>query len=213
MPGAKSSSIAAASSTSPRSWSDERDPLWAAVWDAKAGQANGVQRFLVAIAPWVRRTCRGVLGAGHSDLDETIQECLFAAVRALRNYRFDGDIRHYVTKATLRVAIAARRTNITRWRNQDLLKTEPNWQEGEPVAQEWSRQEVDLIRRVLDRLSGVQSEAVLMRIVLGSSVEEIATLTGVSQNTVMTRLRLGKDALRRDLHKSSLLRRLWEKRP
>ena len=157
VPGAKSSSITAAASTSHRSWSDDKcDPLWAAVWDAKAGHANGVQRFLVAIAPWVRRTCRGVLGAGHPDLDDTIQECLFAAVRALRNYRFDGDIRHYVTKITLRLAIAAKQTNITRWRNQDLLKTEPSWQEGESATQEWSGQEVDLVRRVLDRLSGVR---------------------------------------------------------
>jgi RNA polymerase sigma factor (sigma-70 family) len=188
--------------------------LRTAALEAKAGLPNGVRRFLTAIAPGVRRTCRGVLGPGHPDLDDTIQECLVAALKALRNYRFDGDVRHYVTKITLRRAISAKRTNLTRWRNQDLLRTEPGWQAGAAIPPEWSRDEVDLVRRILDRLSGVQSEAVLMRIVLGFSVSEIATMTGVSQNTVKTRLRLGKDALRRDLKKSSLLRRwIWEKRP
>jgi RNA polymerase sigma-70 factor (ECF subfamily) len=181
----------------------------AAVCEAKAGHPEGLRRFLVAVAPWVRRTCNGVLGAGHPDLDDTMQECLFAAVKALDKYRFDGDIRHYVTKIALRIAIAAKRSSVARWRNHDLLQSEPTLEAPTSASREWSADEVNLVRRILDRLSGVQSEAVLMRIVLGYSVEEIAAATGVSPNTVKTRLRLGKDALRRDARKSSLWRRLF----
>jgi RNA polymerase sigma-70 factor (ECF subfamily) len=187
------------------------DPVLAVVCEAKAGSSDGVRLFLQAIAPWVRRTCRGVLGASHPDLDDTIQECLFAAVKALRSYRFDGNIRHYVTKISLRIAIAAKRTNTTRSQRQDLLRQEQPW-EGS-VAEEWSTDEVDTVRGILDHLSGVQSEAVLMRIVLGFSVDEIATMTGVPRNTVKTRLRLGKNALRKGFRRTPFWKQwLMEKR-
>ena len=189
----------------------ENDPVLSVVCEAKAGNSDGVRMFLQAIAPWVRRTCRGVLGSSYPDLDDTIQECLFAAVKALRSYRFDGNIRHYVTKISLRIAIAAKRTNAARSQRQDLLRQEQPW-EGS-VAEEWSTDEVDMVRGILDHLSEVQSEAVLMRIVLGFSVDEIATMTGVPRNTVKTRLRLGKNALRKGFRRTPFWKQwLTEKR-
>jgi len=146
----------------------------------------------------IRRTCRGVLGSGHADLEDTMQESLLACVRALHQYRFDGDIRHYVTKIALRIAIAARRTSTSRWRAQDPIELERAANQSGTSAEEWSPDEIDLIQRILDNLTRVQSEALLMRVVLGFSIEEIATKTGVSQNTVKTRLRLGKNVLRRN---------------
>ena len=56
-----------------------------------------------------------------------------------------------------------------------------------------------LVRQVIDELSSVQAEAVLMRMVLGCSVEEIAAATHVPVNTTKSRLRLAKDYLRRRL--------------
>jgi RNA polymerase sigma-70 factor (ECF subfamily) len=131
-----------------------------------------------------------------------MQECLFAALKALGSYRFDGDIRHYVTKIALRIAIGAKRTSVARWQQHDLLKAEPQSEVPAPVPADWSSDEIDLVRRMLDNLSRLQSEALLMRIVLGFSVEEIAATTGVSRNTVKTRLRLGKNALRKNLRKT-----------
>ena len=51
----------------------------------------------------------------------------------------------------------------------------------------------DLIRRVRP----IQAETLVMRVVLGFTVEEIAVATDVSVNTVKTRLRLGKKSLRK----------------
>jgi RNA polymerase sigma factor (sigma-70 family) len=163
---------------------------------ARAGDAESVRRFLEGVAPMIRRTCRGVLGAGHADLEDTMQESLLACVKALRQYRFDGDIRHYVTKIALRIAIAARRSSVSRWRAHDPLEVERTTNATGPSTDEWSTDEIDLIQRILDNLTRVQSEALLMRVVMGFSIEEIANKTGVSQNTVKTRLRLGKNALR-----------------
>lgn len=174
------------------------------IQEAQAGDREGVRRFLEAIAPTVRRTCRGVLGADHADLEDTIQDSLFASAKALRGYRFDGDIHHYVTKIALRTAIAARKS-AARWRRHGSLDELPTVDYS--VLDEWSTSEIDLVHRILDRLSGVQGEALMLRVVWGFTVDEIATMTGVSQNTVKTRLRLGKNALRRNRGIRSLWRR------
>jgi DNA-directed RNA polymerase specialized sigma24 family protein len=41
-----------------------------------------------------------------------------------------------------------------------------------------------------------------LRLMLGHSIDEIASITGVSVNTVKTRLRLGKNRLREQLERS-----------
>jgi len=52
------------------------------------------------------------------------------------------------------------------------------------------------MRDLIRRLRPVQAETLVLRVVLGFSVEEIALSTEVSVNTVKTRLRLGKKTLR-----------------
>jgi DNA-directed RNA polymerase specialized sigma24 family protein len=55
----------------------------------------------------------------------------------------------------------------------------------------------DLLRNLLDDLRKEQANALRLRLMLGHSIGEIAGITGVSQNTVKNRLRLGKIQLRR----------------
>jgi RNA polymerase sigma-70 factor (ECF subfamily) len=79
------------------------------------------------------------------------------------------------------------------------------------VSLEWSSDEIELVRRVFDQLSSEQSEAVFLRVMMGYSVEEIARMTKASTNTVKSRLRLGKDAVRKAARKSRLWRRWFSK--
>ena len=56
--------------------------------DALAREALGpdpeaIRRFVLAIAPAIRRACRGVMGARHTDLEDTIQDCFIDATRGL----------------------------------------------------------------------------------------------------------------------------------
>jgi RNA polymerase sigma-70 factor (ECF subfamily) len=53
-----------------------------------------------------------------------------------------------------------------------------------------------VVRDLIRRVRPIQAETLVMRVVLGFSVEEIAVATDVSVNTVKTRLRLGKKTLR-----------------
>lgn len=190
---------------------DDSDPIVDAICAAKAGDPDGIRRFLEAVEPWVARTCRGVLGTGHPDVDDAVQECLLAAVKALGKYRFQGDIRHFVGKIALRIAIAIKRRSTDRWRHQQRLGAEPTLEALPMVSLEWSSDEIELVRRVFDQLSNAQSEAVFLRVMMGFSVEEIARMTKVSTNTVKSRLRLGKDAVRKTARKSLLWRRWFSK--
>jgi RNA polymerase sigma-70 factor (ECF subfamily) len=56
-----------------------------------------------------------------------------------------------------------------------------------------------LVRQIVRDLSRVQAEVIILRLMLGFSIEEIASITGASTNTVKTRLRLEKNSLRRRL--------------
>jgi RNA polymerase sigma-70 factor (ECF subfamily) len=55
----------------------------------------------------------------------------------------------------------------------------------------------DVLRRLLDDLADEQAEALALRVVLGWSLDEISAATGAPVNTVRSRLRLAKEALRR----------------
>ena len=54
-----------------------------------------------------------------------------------------------------------------------------------------------LVRRLLDELPEEQAEALALRVALGWSLKEIAETTGTPLNTVRSRMRLAKEALRR----------------
>jgi len=169
--------------------------------DALARQALGrdpeaVRRFLLALAPVIGRACRGVMGARHTDLEDTIQECFVDVMRGLPSYRFEGSLLGFATKIAIRRALVSRRRSVARVRHLQLLE---DLHDELPVADanvgEIERAEVmrDLIRRVRP----IQAETLVMRVVLGFTVEEIAAATEVSVNTVKTRLRLGKKTLKK----------------
>jgi RNA polymerase sigma-70 factor (ECF subfamily) len=178
-------------------------PLTALARAALGNDPDKVRRFLDGIAPTVRRTCRGVMGCTHPDLEDAIQESLIDIVRALPQYRFEADISHYAAKIALRVAIAERRKDRARVESLRLMHQS---HESRPPSLDPAGIVADvecswLTRLIVRKLKKAQTEAVLLRFFLGCSVEEIASITSVPLNTAKTRLRTGKDKLRRCLEK------------
>ena len=58
------------------------------------------------------------------------------------------------------------------------------------------------VAELLARLPEEQAETLALRVVLGWSLDEIASATGAPTNTVRSRMRLAKDALRKSIEKS-----------
>ena len=169
--------------------------------DALARQALGrdpeaVRRFLLAIAPAIGRACRGVMGARHTDLEDTVQECFVDVTRGLPYYRFEGNLLGFVTKIAVRRALMSRRRSVARLRHLQLLE-DLHDEAPAPDANVGDMERAEVMRDLIRRVRPIQAETLIMRVVLGFTVEEIARATEVSVNTVKTRLRLGKKALRK----------------
>jgi RNA polymerase sigma-70 factor, ECF subfamily len=174
----------------------ERASLDSLARAALGHESDAVRRFLLAISPAIRRACRSVMGAQHTDLEDTIQDCLIDVTRALPSYRFEGALIGYVSKIAVRRALVSRRRSVARVRHLQLLE---DLHDRAPVvdANVGEIERAEVMRDLIRRLRPIQAETLVLRAVLGFSIEEIAQLTEVSVNTVKTRLRLGKSALRR----------------
>jgi RNA polymerase sigma factor (sigma-70 family) len=154
-----------------------------------------VRRFLLAISPLVGRACRGVMNPRHADLEDTIQESFIDVMRGLPSYRFEGSLIGFVTTIAIRRALASRRRSVARIRHLQLLD-ELHHELPTAGGDVGDIEQAEAMRDLLRRVRPIQAETLVMRIVLGFSVEEIAIATAVSVNTVKTRLRLGKKTLR-----------------
>jgi RNA polymerase sigma factor (sigma-70 family) len=171
---------------------------------ALGGDPPALRSFLGAVVPIVRRVCCGVMGRDNPELEDAIQDCLIDVARALPQFRFEGTASHYVTKIAMRRAIACRQRARAHLQQRSTL--EPSSLPAtkfDPALEARS----DLVRNLLDALNEEQAKALLLYVMLGHSTEEIAIITGVSVNTVKTRLRLGKEQLRRWLERSGEGRR------
>jgi RNA polymerase sigma factor (sigma-70 family) len=170
------------------------EDLNAFVRESLRGDPFALRKLLQTIAPQVRSVCRGVLGRDSQDLEDTIQDCLIDVVRALPQFRYEADFTHYVTKITIRRAIANRQR--LRARAKPLVAV-PFDSLPDAKVDDAVESRADLVRKLLDDLNESQSTVLRLRLMLGHSMDEIASMTGVSVNTVKTRLRLGKNQLRR----------------
>lgn len=172
--------------------------------EALDGDPSALRDFLRAVAPLVRRICRGVMGRDNPELEDAIQDCLIDIARSLPHFRFEGSAAHYVTKIALRRAIASR--DRARARAKQHAALDPSHVAVGSVDRTHGGH-VELVRALLDDLNEAQAQALILRTMLGHSMEEIAGMTGVSVNTVKTRLRLAKVQLRRWLERSGEGRR------
>jgi RNA polymerase sigma-70 factor (ECF subfamily) len=186
----------------------QRLDLGALAREARDGDAAATRALLREIVPAVRRTCKGILGAEHPDLEDTIQESLVAFVQALPSYRFDGDISHYAVRIAFRATVHNKRRAM-RWRDRFRLTgtiEDTTDTASSPSEEAILTQRRKALERVLAKLPSEQAEALTLRIMLDFSMIEIASICDVPLNTVKTRLRLGKDALRRHMERDKVLR-------
>jgi RNA polymerase sigma-70 factor, ECF subfamily len=166
---------------------------------ALQGNRSALKQFLQMVTPEVRRICRTIMGRDHAEVEDAIQECVLDVARALPQFRFEADVSHYVTKIATRRAISLQQRSRAR-----LQRYAPMEANVSPVMtfDQGLEHHANLVRRLLADLGEPQSTVLRLRLMLGHSIGEIASITGVSENTVKKRLRLGKNHLRRQLERS-----------
>jgi len=189
---------------------DAQEPL---VRAAQAGDPGAIERILSDLAPPLLRTARALLGPAHPELDDLVQDVLVAVFDALPSFRGESTLLHFA------IRIAARRATTMRRRSRSVLdRLESFFRREQFLVREPAnpRDEVvaDRRRRALCTLLGeipeAQAEALIMRVALDYGIEEIAEATRTPLNTVRSRLRLAKEALRRRIEADARWAELWE---
>lgn len=166
---------------------------------ASQGDAVAMRELLRAVGPRVERVVRAVLGRGqHQDAEDVVQQAMLGFVQALPSFRGECEPVHFASRVAARTAIAAaRRVRANRARHEDgvdvdlLTSSLP-----EPLADTERTRRMALLQDALTRIPPEQAETLALRVVLGWSLAEVAEAMNVPLNTVRSRLRLAKNALR-----------------
>ena len=209
-----SSPTAPPNQSSPPS-NDDAAELTALARLAGSGDPAATRRFLDRVWPTLSRVVNGVLGSRHPELDDVIQQSLIAVLQALAAFRGECHPAGYASRIALHVALRARRNAaVRRLRNQSLAQLsaadpDADWPGCEVSAERRKR----VLRDLLLDLPTEQADALGLRVMLGWSLEEVARATGAPLNTVRSRVRLGKEALRRRIETDAVLASALEVEP
>lgn len=171
---------------------------------AAAGDLEATQALLGYLVPVIRRVVAGVMGTAHADFDDVAQQSLIAVLGALPSFRGECSPAGYASRIAFRVALRARKQ---RGREQNRLDafargTTDESRAPSPIEVSGAQRRRELLRELLARLPEEQAETLALRVVLGWSLDEIASATGAPTNTVRSRMRLAKDALRKSIERS-----------
>lgn len=179
---------------------------------AVGGDMEATGRLLKAVAPAMMRAARALMGASHPDVDDVVQQSLIGLVQAMPAFRGDCSPTHYATRIVARIAVAARHRAKRRGdRNDESVELTAIPGMSAPLADHVAAERRrSAVRGLLERLPEEQAETLALRVALGFSLSEVAAATSVPLNTVRSRIRLAKEALRKRIEADPLLLQLLE---
>lgn len=166
---------------------------------AQRGEPDAVNQVVAELAPGVLRALAALLGRRHPDIEDLAQDVLLAVIHALPEFRGESTLLHFA------VRIAARKSVLVKRRTRSVFGWLESFWRGEHPLRQPPKAALDelrgdrqraLLRLLLSELPDAQAEALLLRVVCGHSIEEISAITQTPFNTVRSRLRLAKEALR-----------------
>jgi RNA polymerase sigma-70 factor (ECF subfamily) len=174
---------------------------------AAAGDVTATRRLLESVAPRMVRVVQIVLGARHPDVDDVMQQSLIALVQALPAFRGECTPASYASRIAVRTAVAARkRARLSQSRRDDAIDADMVASSVAAPSEEVSaHRRKQLIRELLSEIPDEQAESMALRFVLGWSLDEVARATNAPVNTVRSRLRLAKAALRKRIESDPML--------
>ncbi|MDF2696679.1 MAG: ECF-family polymerase sigma factor [Labilithrix sp.] len=166
---------------------------------ASCGDTRAMRDLLCEVGPCIERVVRAILGRGHQDVEDVVQQSMLGLVQALPSFRGECEPVFFASRVAARTAIAAaKRARALRARHDDGVDVDlvVSPSAPAPLADTERGWRMTLVRDALACIPSEQAETLALRIVLGWTLGEVADATGVPLNTVRSRLRLAKAALR-----------------
>ena len=176
---------------------DELAPLARA---ATRRDPKATRTFLATVTPSLLRTVRRVIGAHHPDVEDVTQDAAIAVMAALPSFQGACTVLHFCCRVAVLTALAARRRmsyrehwtpNLPSEEMEALPDDSPS-----PLANLQASRRREELRALLDALPTAQAEVLALHCVMGFTVDEIAASSGAPRDTVRSRLRAAREALR-----------------
>lgn len=180
---------------------------------ASEGDRRAVEQVLRQVGPSMLRVVRVVLGVRADEAEDVFQESLLALVGALPSFRGECGLRHFGCRIAARTAVRTRRRIYQREERKRswFRKTAPvNDDPPNPGSQATATHRKEILRKLLTEIPEEQAETLVLRVVLGYSLGDVAASTGAPINTVRSRIRLAKEALRRRIENDPAAAELFE---
>jgi RNA polymerase sigma factor (sigma-70 family) len=166
------------------------------------GDGDAAATLVAEVGGGMLRVVRKVMGHRHPDVDDVTQDAVLALLGALETFRGSSTVAHFARRIALLTALGARRRARVRRREANVDPSAVEEIAGDdlsPLASAVASRRRTLVRQLLDELPQPIAEALALHFILDHTVDEIAEASSVPANTVWSRLRLGKQALRRKL--------------
>ncbi len=163
--------------------------------DMDEAQTNDL---LLRLIPRVQRAVRYAVGRD-AEAGDLMNTCIAEILKGLGGYRGTGSLEAWADRVTYRVMM---RQLKRRRRRERTVGLDPNLERHEPEqgVDECARIDVATrLRRALGELPEERRLTLILRVVMGHSVPEVAELTEVGIHTVRARIRQGLKDLRQSL--------------
>jgi RNA polymerase sigma factor (sigma-70 family) len=178
-----------------------------------AGDRKATRSLLCAVGPAMLRAIRKVLGRSTHEVEDVAQEAMEALIAALPSFRGECPVLHFARRVAVLTALANRRRLDLRaqWAS-DPEEQAPDGVAAGPSPAEalFLRGRREALQALLDELPANQAEVLVLHVALGFTVDEIARAAGRPAETIRSRLRLAKQALRDRIQASPELSEILE---
>jgi RNA polymerase sigma-70 factor (ECF subfamily) len=178
---------------------------------ARQGDAVALGRIIERYEGLIAATVTGILGAG-PDVDDIGQETFLRFFGARDRFRGESKIGTYLVRIAINLAV-----NEIRRRKRNRVSDLESDSSEEPAARdsESSSRRVEaktLVRTALGRLDPRFRTVIVLRLISGYSIREIAAVLHLPQGTVLSRLSRGQDKLRSIISELSIREETLERR-
>ena len=178
------------------------------------GDRKAARSLLGAVGPAMLRAIRKVLARSTQEVEDVAQEAMEALIAALPSFRGECPVLHFARRVAVLTALANRRRLDLRAQWAADISQQPEGVAGGPSPAEalFLRGRREALEALLDDLPANQAEVLVLHVALGFSIDEIAGATGRPAETIRSRLRLAKQALRDRIQANPELNEILEVR-
>ena len=159
------------------------------------------------LGPRVRHTVWLLVGPD-DEAEDLINSCLLAILENLKNFKGTGSLEAWSGQLTYRVLMRLLKRRRRSERTVTLVDEDGGISHSNPERETASQGAMDGLGKLLEKLPPKRRDTLVLRLLYGYSVAEVAALTDAPVNTVRDRIRVGLKELRQGIARDPVTREL-----